>query len=116
MAPKHFNPVRLPNPKMFFRKHDFGKRDYETLMVSYIPARAFEGVPHPRILHCMIFGTLRLQDDFSATDIETVQMLLDAHFNKVYPGHQCNENCTSWTQPEVDDSPSDEPPLSHRIQ
>lgn len=114
MAAQNSNPSQLPTPKMFFRKHDFGSGNYETLMVSYVPERVFEGVPYPNILRCTMFGTLRPQDDFSASDIEAGQMLLDAHFSKHFSDHQCNEDCIGW--PEVDDTPPDEPPVSHMIQ
>ena len=100
---------------MLFRKHDFGGGHYETLSVTYVPERTFKGVPYPRMLLCAMFGTLRHpQDDFTAPDIETGQMLLDAHFSKHFADHQCNEACIGW--PEADGAPPDEPKVGHTVQ
>jgi hypothetical protein len=64
----------LPTPQQVFRKHDFGNGHYETLSVFYVPERVFEGVLHPKILKCQMFGSLAPQEEFDALDIETGQV------------------------------------------
>ena len=105
----------LPTPQHFCRKHDFANGHYETLSVFYVPERMFEGVPHPRILKCQMFGSLAPQEEFDAPDIETGQSFLDAHFRRRFPEHQCNEGCIEWPKfNEPDDLPEDS--LNHPIQ
>jgi len=107
----------LPTPKQWFRKHDFGGRDYETLSVFYVAERVYEGKPRPRILRCAMFGTLAPQEELNAPDIETGQMLLDALFEKRFPMHQCGEGCTgNWANPTGSDPLPEEEPFSRIVQ
>ncbi len=119
MTARDFTPGELPAPQQWLRKHVFGGRDYQTLMVVYVAQRVFEGVPYPRILRCSMFGTLARQEELDASDIETGQMLLDALFRRCFPEHQCNEHCTDWPKSSADDDDDDPPdsgPVRLRIQ
>ena len=115
MAANTFDHQQLPTPQQWLRKHDFGSGNYETLSVFYVLERVFEGVPRPRILRCAIFGTWAPQQEFSAPDAETGQMLLDAHFCKLFPEHQCSKGCTGWSKPGGDDTPSGGEPVGHTV-
>ena len=109
----------LPTPLQWFRKHAFDNGNYETLTIFYVPERVFEGRTLPRILRCIMFGSLAPQQELSAPDIEAGQMLLDAVFSKRFPEHQCSEECTaSWSKPvgENGSSPEGEEPINPTIQ
>ena len=107
----------LPTPKQWFRKHDFGGRDYETLSVFFVAERMYEGIPRPRILRCVMFGTLAPQEELGAPDIESGQMLLDALFSRRFPEHRCGRGCTdSWSNASDGDNPSDEGTVSPTVQ
>jgi hypothetical protein len=117
MIPNSFDPRQLPTPRRCFRKHDFGGRDYETLWVFFVPERVWEGVPRPRIVRCGMSGTLAPEEELSAPDVETGQMLLDALFSTRIPDHQCGEGCTGgWSNGDGDETTSDEGPVTHTVQ
>lgn len=107
---------QLPIPQQWFRKHDFGSGNYETLSFLYVPERFFDGTLKPRILECTMFGTLVPQEKFSAPDVETGRAFLDGRFASRFAGHQCNEDCTGWSKLTEKDTPSDEEPISQTIQ
>jgi len=108
----------LPTPKQWFRKHDFGGHDYETLSVFYLPEGVYEGILRPKILRCSMFGTLSPQEELSAPGIETGQMLLDALFNRRFLDHQCGEGCTGASSNPIggNNPPTDDDPVSRTVQ
>ena len=116
MIPNSFDPRQLPTPQQWFRKHDFGGRDYETLWVFFVPERVFEGVPRARSLRCGISGTLAPQETVTAPDVETGKMLLDGLFTTRFPEHQCREGCSDGWSHDEDEAPPDGEPVKHTVQ
>jgi len=119
MARLPFQFSDLPYPHHWFRKHDFGGRDYVTLSIFYVAERVSpQGEPLPKRLRCVMFGTLLArQKELSASDIESGQMLLDALFSKSFPEHRCGEGCMSvWSKSGGDRTPFDEGPITHTVQ
>jgi len=119
MTDINFPQTDLPYPHHWFRKHDFGGRDYVTLSVMYVRERLNqEGKPLPRLLRCTMFGTLLTrQEELSAPDIASGQMMLDALFSRRFPDHECGEGCTGgWSKSGGDKGPFDEGPVTHMVQ
>ena len=116
MTVSDFTAEQFPVPQQWFRKHHFGDGNYETLAVFYMRERVYEGQLLPRILRCVMFGTLAPQEKVSAPNVETGKAILDAHFSGRFPEHQCNEGCTGWSKGSGGDTPFDEEPVTYTVQ
>jgi hypothetical protein len=92
--------AQLPTPRLIMRKHDFGEGRYETLSVTEVPERTFQGEWKPRILDLQMFGSEGIIPVPAPTNLsaQSARQLLDEQFSLRFADHQCTSGCMPWTR------------------